>query len=618
MTVLALARAAKRYADRVIFADVSFRVAQGDRVGIVGPNGSGKSTLLRTIANRDADSGDVVFAKGLRVGFLEQELAPASGTLRDLVDRARSRLDALEAEMRELEPRLADAAALARYGDVQHAFEHAGGYGFSSQARRVLAGLGLGGIDPARPLATLSGGERARATLAGLLLADPDVLLLDEPTNHLDLAALEWLETHLLEGERTFLVVSHDRYFLDRVSTRTLALERGRLRAYRGGYSAYARESARETLELERRSAKQAREIAHDETFIERERAGQRARQARGRMKRLAKVDRVELPARRDGISWRPEVPPLGSDTVLETGALAVGVGDPILRTPPLRVARGARIAIMGPNGSGKTTLLRALLGERFPLVGYVRAAPGARVAHFAQSGSTITPAGSVLDALRDAIPLTEQQGRDHLARFLFRGEDVFRSVATLSGGERARLALAVLAARPANLLALDEPTNHLDLDAREALEQVLSTFEGTLLVVTHDRYLADKLATHTWVAERGELRVFEGNYSAMRRAIEDAADSARTGPPRRAGSGRRRGGEGSGRAAVARGDELGRLEARIASLERRLEELAQKVAEVAARGNFMESRRVGEEYGALERELRALYEEWAGAEDRE
>ena len=361
-------------------------------------------------------------------------------------------------------------------------------------------------------------------------------------------------------------------------------------------------------------------------------------------MKRLAKLEPIAEPERRSTIHWRPEAAPLGSDTVIETTTLSVGFDAPILRAPALRVPRGARVAIMGPNGSGKTTLLRVLLGERFALEGHVRAAPGARVAHFAQSGSAAAPDGAVLEVMRGSVPLSEQQARDHLARFLFRGEDVFREARTLSGGERARLSLAILAARSANVLALDEPTNHLDLDAREALEQVLSEFEGTILLVTHDRYLADKLATHTWLAERGDLRTFEGNYSQMKKALEAAnkagenekagRESRRGGPPRAAGSGRRAeagnvmGRQGPGiaeakairdRRTVERGARraaarLTDVEQRIAALERKLEELAQKVAEVAALGNFMESRRVGQEYADLERALRELYDEWAKA----
>ncbi len=650
MSLLSVAGLAKRYADRVVFSDVTFRVAPGDRIGLVGPNGSGKTTLLRALALNEVDAGMIARRRGLRVGLLEQELAADQGTIADAVARARARLDVFERELRALEGRLDDREALARYGELQAAFEHAGGYDFPGEVERVLGGLGVGGIARDRPLATLSGGERARVALARLLLEDADLLLLDEPTNHLDLAALEWLENYLPERDRTYVVVSHDRYLLDRVTRRTLAFEDGTLRAYRGSYGAYARRRARESLEMERRAERQAREVARQEAFIERERAGQRARQARGREKQLARLERVAAPERRGAIRWRPAVLPLGSDRVLETTPLALGFDAVFLRTPPLRVERGARVAILGPNGSGKTTLLRALLGERSPLEGHVTAAPGARVASFAQSGSAPLPGGSVLQAVRAGAPLTEQEARDLLARFLFRGDDVFREVATISGGERARLALALLALRPANLLALDEPMSHLDLESREALEAVLSEYEGTVLFVSHDRFFVDRLATHTWAITDGEVRTFEGGYSAMRKALDEervrreedagAAASGRGSPAgrrmrtRQAGSAfagrrideapgggpRRRGRAGdqergvSARPPRAR---LAELERRIAGLEERLEALAHRVGEVAQAGNYLESRRAAEEYAALERALRELYEEWASAEGR-
>ncbi len=651
MSLLAVSGLAKRYADRVVFRDASFRVAQGDRVGLVGPNGSGKSTLLRVLAAGEADAGTVARRRGLRLGLLEAERVPAGeGTIDGVVARARARLDALEAELRALEGELGREEALARYGEVQAAYEHAGGYDFPGEVERVLGGLGLGEIARDRALATLSGGERARLALARLLLEDPDLLLLDEPTTHLDLAALEWLEKYLLDRQRSFVVVSHDRYFLDRVTTRTLALESGSVRASRGAYSAYARQRAREALEMERRVARRSREVVRQEAFIERERAGQRAKQARGRAKQLARLERLAVPERRAAIHWRPQVLPLGSDRVLDATALAVGFETAFLRTPPLRVARGSRVAIVGPNGGGKTTLLRTLLGEHFPLEGHVRAAPGARVASFAQSGSVPLPDGTVLNALRAGAPLTEQEARDLLARFLFRGEDVFREVRALSGGESARLALALVAARPANVLALDEPTNHLDLDAREALERVLGEYEGTVIVISHDRYLVDRLATHTWAISGGALRVFEGNYTSMRKRLEEerglgegrsggpspGAGAIRAQGPPLVGSRRREPPREVGGKAIAQGGRpaeasrhrrpvkrsagraaarLRELEERIAAVEERLEALAQRVAEVAQAGNFMESRRVGQEYAELERSLRHLYEEWARPE---
>ena len=644
MSLLAVAGLTKRYADRVVFRDVGFRIAPGDHVALVGANGAGKSTLLRVLATGEVDAGTIARRRGLRVGLVEQELAAGDETVDGVVGRARTRLDALEAELHSLEGRLGDSEALARYGEVQAIFEHAGGYDFPGETERVLGGLGVGEIARDRPLATLSGGERARVALARLLLEDPELLLLDEPTNHLDLGALEWLEKYLLERERTYVVVSHDRYFLDRVTARTMSLDGGALHAYRGAYSAYARQRARESLEVSRRAERQSREVARQEAFIDRERAGQRARQARGRAKQLSRLQRLEAPEVRATIHWRPEVPPLGSERVIETTALAVGFDAPIVRAPPLRVERGSRVAILGPNGSGKTTLLRALLGERLPLQGHVHAAPGARVASFAQSGSVPLREGTVFEALRSAAPLDEQDARDLLARFLFRGEEVFREVGTLSGGERARLALAALAARPANLLALDEPTNHLDLDSREALEAVLAEYEGTVLFVSHDRYFVDRLATHTWLLDHGEVRTFEGGYSAMRKELEE--DKARGESARAASAGRDPAGHGSetptrsdpagrprpqpGRAegkanrpgARKRGisarpqrERLDDIERRIAELELRLEALAQRVADVAAAGNYMESRRAGEEYAELERALRGLYEQWAEGE---
>src|SRR5688500_2047794 len=520
MSVLSVQAVARWFGAREVLKDVSFRIGHGDRVGLVGPNGTGKTSLLRIAAGLDApDAGAIAYARGTRVGFLRQELLEeATGTVIEHARGAAAHLRELERQLRDLEGQIAtgDPELLERYADAQHHFEHAGGYDFAATLARILGGLGLGGLVD-REVATLSGGERTRLGLARLLLDDPDVLLLDEPTNHLDVAALEWLENFLVEQDATCLISSHDRWFLDRVTSRTLSIEDLTVVEYRGGYSHYARQRADREMAQMRAHARQAEEIARTEEVIRRYGAGQRSKEARGRGKKLARVERIEAPTQSARHSWGLEAADLGSETVLETTPLAVGYADPVMRTGPLRVPRDARVALVGPNGAGKTTLVRTLVGDLTALDGYVSAAPAARVAYLEQAQAELTGDQTVLEAMRAAGARDDQEARNLLARFLFRGDDVTKSVAVLSGGERSRLALARLSLRHANLLVLDEPTNHLDLAAREQLEAVLIDYEGTLIFVSHDRYFIDKLASELWLINGGLLRRFEGGWTAYR-----------------------------------------------------------------------------------------------------
>jgi ATP-binding cassette subfamily F protein 3 len=664
VSVLSVQAVAKRFGERLVFSDVSFRLAHGDRVGLVGPNGVGKTTLLRLAAGLEsADAGNVATARGTRIGFMEQEiLFEAAGTVEAHARGAAAHLRELEAEMHELEPRLGlgDQELLERYSEVQHQFEHAGGYDFEATIGRVLGGLGLNELRD-REVATLSGGERTRLGLARLLLDDPDLLLLDEPTNHLDVAALEWLERFIVEQQETVLVSSHDRWFLDRVTSRTLSFEKGTIAEYRGGYSSYARQRAEREAATEKAAARQAVEIERTEEFIRRYGAGQRSKEARGRGKKLARVERIAAPERAQQHGWKIEAAHLAGDTVVQTTPLAVGYAERLVSTGTLRVARDARIAIVGPNGAGKTTLVRTLVGDLTPLRGYIQSAPTARVAFLAQAQLELGGGDeSVLDAMKLASGMTDAEARDHLARFLFRGEDVFRSVGVLSGGERTRLALARLAARRANLLVLDEPTNHLDLLAREQLETVLQAFEGALLFVSHDRYFIDKLATEIWPIEAGVLKRFEGNWTGLQRLrasggelpmpkFEDPGAAGGTGvaglsagasmgtrpggdglrTKRKAGGGasraapspgqdpRRKGRSTSKASAVRKVQGMRAVEARIEAMELQLRQLQEKVSQIAQSGNYMETRRVGEEYASLERDLRTLYDEWAKASEK-
>ncbi|MEK7284602.1 MAG: ATP-binding cassette domain-containing protein, partial [Chloroflexota bacterium] len=494
----------------------------------------------------------------------------------------------------------------------------------------------------------------------------------------------EWFERFLLERQLTVLIASHDRWMLDRVTGRTLSFERGTVVEYRGAYSRYVRQRAERDASLARAADRQAEEIARTEDFIRRYGAGQRSKEARGRAKKLARVERIEGPERAARHGWRLEAAHLASDVVVDTTPLAVGHerGVPVLRTPALRVERDARIAVVGPNGAGKTTLVRTLVGDLPPLEGYVSSAPTARVGFLAQAQAELMGDETALDALRSASALTEQEARDLLARFLFRGEDVFRAVGVLSGGERSRLALARLAARQANLLVLDEPTNHLDVAAREALEAVLADFDGALVLVSHDRYFIDRLASEVWLVERGELRRHEGNWTSLQRERDlqarrrpgdvasgrDASRARSLAPAPRAGTGRdvrrrpatapvardralpstspgrRRARapevealEGriaekeqagrptrSARGVPSRGRtrgpsrEVQALEGRIAAMEQKLKEHDGRIAEVAQSGNYMDTRRVGEEHATLERALRELYDEWAQRSEAE
>jgi len=639
MTIISVQAVGRWFADRELLRDVSFRIAQGDRVGLVGPNGTGKTTLLRMAAGLDEpDAGVVAYARGTRLGFLRQELLEdASGTVEEHARGAAAHLRELESELRELEHRLgeADQATLEHYADLQHHFDHAGGYDFEATLRRVLSGLGLMPL-LSRDVASLSGGERTRLGLARLLLDDPDVLLLDEPTNHLDVAALEWLETFLVDRNITALLSSHDRWFLDKVTSRTLSIEDRTIVEYRGSYTHYARQRADREAAQATAAARQAEEIARTEDFIRRYGAGQRSKEARGRGKKLARLERIEAPTRATRHTWSLEAADLGSETVLQTTSLEAGYAAPVVRTGPVRIGRDARVAVVGPNGAGKTTLVRTLLGELAALDGYVSTAPMVRVAYLEQAQAELTGSTTVLEAMQGASGLDDQDARDLLARFLFRGDEVDRAVGVLSGGERARLALARLSARNANLLVLDEPTNHLDLAAREQLERVLVDFGGTLLFVSHDRYFIDKLATELWLIERGELRRWEGNWTTYQRARAAGREApvvqyerassidqprATEVEPRPAQAPKPvakkpvepdRGKAGRKASPVRRVSGLRALEARIEAMELQLRQLTEKVAQIAVSGNYLETRRVGEEHAALEKSLKALYDEWA------
>ncbi len=546
MSLLVATGLSKAFGALDVFAGVDVRIEAGDRIGFVGANGAGKTTLLRILAGVEAPTaGDVARKRGLTVGYLPQDPPPAGAeTLHGAMLRVFDGLRAQGAALTELEHRLADVAdrsngdydaLLAEYGHAQAAFEIAGGYTYETRIRQVLGGLGFNEDEHGKQMAHLSGGERTRALLAQLLLTEPDLLLLDEPTNHLDLEAVEWLEEKLLHWPGAIVVVAHDRYFLDKVATRVWDMNYGVVETYRGNYSAFhgQREMRRERQRREWESQQEF--VAKTEDFIRRNLAGQRTKEAQGRRTRLERFlhdEAIDRPQDQKMIRLGLTTQIRSGDLVMATKDLAVGYERPLFHCPDVEVRRGDRVALIGPNGAGKTTLLKTILGQLKPLGGRVRFGASVEVGYLAQAQAGLDPDETVLDAILDVQNLPISQARNFLGQFLFSGDDVFRTIGTLSGGQRSRVALARLTLHGANLLLLDEPTNHLDLDTQEILEQVLRQFPGTILLVTHDRYLVQALASHIWRVAGDELSAYKGNYEAYlrQRAAEAEVKGEATG----------------------------------------------------------------------------------------
>jgi ATP-binding cassette subfamily F protein 3 len=523
MILLSVDGVRKHFGPEPVLDGVSFEVRPGDKIGLVGPNGAGKTTLMKILAGQEqADAGSVVLHSSARLEYLEQQPDFLSG--RTLWDEAQSALDALHALSREYED-VAHALAAAsdetehkklaaRFDRLQHELERHDVYNLDRKVEQVLDGLGFPKSSYAQQVETLSGGQQNRLLLGKLLLADPDLMLLDEPSNHLDIEATEWLENFLSASRQAIIVVSHDRYFLDKVTNRTLELFHGTVDSYSGNFSAYWRQKD-ERLEVQRRTyEKQQEEIAKLEDFIRRNAYGQKHAQAKDREKKLERIERVELPR-------EIESPPMSfpkadrtGDIVLRAEGIAKAYDRPLFSKLSFDVPRAQRWGMLGPNGSGKTTLLRCAVGQETFDEGRVVLGQGVRVGYYDQLLHFEDDDTPVVEAVRPAHKeFNDFQRRDLLAKFGLKGDIVFQRVGSLSGGERSRAALARLASSDANFLVLDEPTNHLDLWARDALERAILNFNGTVLFVSHDRYFLNRVADHLLVVDGDRFRVIEGNY---------------------------------------------------------------------------------------------------------
>ncbi|MFW5748670.1 MAG: ribosomal protection-like ABC-F family protein [Chloroflexota bacterium] len=636
MSILTASNLAKFYGPDEIFSGISVEIPHGARIALVGPNGTGKTTLLNLLTGLDGPSeGTINIAKTARVGFLPQRPEMAgSHTLWQEQLRAFEDLRQMEAELNRLEHAMADPdehdAALAAYGPLQEVFELRGGYTYETRIRMVLTGLGFDLEDYDMPLPQLSGGQKTRALLGHLLLSAPDLLVMDEPTNHLDIRSVEWLESYLKDFPGAVLAVSHDRYFMDNFASTVWELEWGTLEAYRGNYSHYMRQRAERHERLLKEYESQQAFIAKEEAFIRKHMGSRLTAQAKGRQKKLETLKKrgkiISRPrSRRKEMHLSIEAAMRSGDKVLMTSGLVVGYerDDPLFSVPDITLYRGETAALIGPNGVGKSTFLKTVIGDLAPLKGRARVGASVKVDYFAQAHERLLPENTLVDEVTSIKPMPLSEARSYLGRYLFSGEDVFRTVATLSGGERGRLALAKLALSGGNLLLLDEPTNHLDIDSQEVLQDVLAEYQGTIILVSHDRYLIDALATQIWEASPGELRVFEGSYREYvadrnKRINDQTVSQSNT----NAASGAR---SDNGSSAAPPADvapkhnlnpyqlkkRLAELEDQIHALEEKLTTLEAGIAQASTDGDAIRVRDLGEDYTRVENELNAALEEW-------
>jgi len=648
---MALVRAdglSKRYGDREVFSGVSFQIGRGERIALVGPNGSGKTTLLRIIAGEEEPtSGRLTRARSLRVGYLPQEpyleLDPGAGgggrgagtgigtggrgerTVFAEALGAFDHLRRLEEELRQLEEGISRSPEredlLQRYDELREEFERAGGYRYEALVRQVLVGLGLPPEEWDRPLAQLSGGERARVALAKLILEEPELLLLDEPTNHLDLAALEWLEDYLEGWRGSYILVSHDRRFLDRLAEKTWELEGGRLTRYPGNYTKYLLLKREQEERHRKLYERQQEEIARLEEFIRRTRAGQKHGQAKDREKKLARMERLERPRPPRRIRLRFELTRPSGQEVLTLRGVTIGYpGRALFRCPDLVLERGERVALIGPNGSGKTTLLRTILGELPPLEGTLIVGHHVELGYFAQiQEQEARSERTIFELLLERRGETPAGVRQLLGQFLFPGEEAFKRLKDLSGGELSRVALARLAQTKGNFLLLDEPTNHLDLGSQEVLQEALEEYEGTVLLVSHDRYLIDRIATQVWEIRDGWLHIYHGGYSywRRRRAEEQGRGQEPAEPKGKAKAEARAKGAAQ---QLERKRELNELElerqeaellAQVEALEEELAQLEEALAQASYSGDHQRIAELNSRYKRGQRELEELLERW-------
>ncbi len=637
MSIASLSNIEKDFGERMLFDRINLTIYEGERIGLIGANGSGKTTLFKILTGQmTPDSGSASITRNVRVGYLSQDpvFDPGNSVI-DEAELAFAALHQLAHKLRDLEHEMAGLEGeelekvLNQYQNAQHEFDLAGGYAWQHRLEATLLGVGLERESWEQNVQTLSGGQRSRLALAKLLISEPDLLLLDEPTNHLDLGAIEWLERYLLGFNGSTLLISHDRYLLDRLATRIVWLRNAKLDSFKGNYSAFVQQKELIELSQQRAYELQQEDIAKQQEFIRRFQAGQRSKEARGRNSRLQRLlksdEMIQAVTTQRNIRLSLDTDQRAGDHVLTVRNLSKAFGEKKLwQEISFGVRRGERIGVMGPNGSGKTTLLRTLLGEIDADDGQIKWGANLNIGYYDQRLDEFNPENSVMEEVAEGRTLKDKELRDLLALMLFRNDDVHKRMEMLSGGERARVRLAQLLADKPNVLLMDEPTNHLDIASREAVENALAQYEGTVFCVSHDRYFLDRVARRLLVLKPPAVVDFDGNYSkwqekanapapAPQRKQQEQAKPKASAPPRPK--------KDSGKKDNSKKDNpyarpFGRLSP--AELEKAISDTEAALA--AAQASFGDAelfkdaakgQKLREDYAALEKKLRELEEEY-------
>lgn len=624
MSVLKANKLAKFYGAEEIFSNVTVEIPPDARVAVVGPNGAGKTTMIKLFIGEELPTeGDIYTAKGARLAYLPQrpELVGNHSLWQEAMT-AFTDLKIMEIELGELAMKMGDSdEAVEAYGKLQSEFEHLGGYDYETRTRMVLSGVGFEKEDYDTPLQQLSGGQKTRAMLARLLLEEPELLILDEPTNHLDIYAVEWLESFLKEFDGAVLSISHDRRFIDNFANQVWEMEWHRVEVYRGNYSHYMQQRDERRENRQNEFEKQQEFIAKEMDYIRKHMGSRWTAQAKGRLKKLNTMQKRgkiidSAPRDRGTMNLNLSTDIRSGDEVIKTNGLSVGYDEPLFKIDELLLYRGETAAIIGPNGAGKSTLLKTLTGELEPLDGASKLGAQVQIGYFAQAHEGLDPRKSIIDVIMEAGNMGIAQARNFLGAYLFSGEDVFRDIASLSGGERGRVALAQLALGGANLLLLDEPTNHLDIDSQEILQAVVEGFNGTVLLVSHDRALIDALATQIWaIRPREGVEIFQGTYTeyvSWRRQKEAnlaVKESTSTNSNNKSAN----------YATKVRGltpyqlkQRVSDLEGEIAKLETQMDDITEQIGTASESGDANKVQSLGEKYNATESALESAMEEWS------